>query len=48
MKRVKVFVWFYMNSNGIDALLSDLALHIQYSFMYDNDVDDVDDMEWTT
>ena len=35
----------HMNSNRIDALLSDLALHIQYSFMYEDDVDDFGDME---
>ena len=35
----------HMNKNGIDALLSDLAEHIHYSNMYDDDVDDVDDIE---
>ena len=35
----------HMNKNGIDTLLNDLVEHIQYSKMYEDDVDDVDDVE---
>ena len=35
----------HMNKNGIDALLNDLVEHIKWSRMYEEDVDDVDDIE---